>query len=63
MIGSLHSTCTFYHLRGKVLGVAIYIGHRVSTKGKAEVLRSFLYLGGKSTLSPHSFYLLCRSRF
>jgi len=63
MIGSLHSTYTFYHRKGKVLGVAIYIGHQGSTKGKAEAGRSFLYLGGIRTLSPHSFYLLCHSRF
>jgi len=46
MIGSPHSMYTFYHPRGKVLGVAIYIGHRVSMKGKAWVQRSYLYPGG-----------------
>jgi len=58
MIGSPHSMYTFYHPGGKVLGVAIYIGHRVSMKDKAEAGRSFLYLGGIRTLSPQSFYLV-----
>ena len=62
MIGSLHSTYTFYHRKGKVLGLAIYIGHQGSTKGMVGVMKSFLFLGGRCTLSPRSFYLLYRNR-
>ena len=46
MIGFLRSTCTFYRLKGKELGVANDIGHRESMKGKVEVPKNFLYLGG-----------------
>jgi hypothetical protein len=61
MIGTLHSRCK--NPLVEVLGVASDTGHQGSTKGKAEAGRSFLYLGGIRTLSPHSFYLLCHSRF
>ena len=46
MIEFLHSTYTFYHRKGKVMGVAIYIGHRVSMKGMVEVPRSYPWLDG-----------------
>ena len=59
MIVSPHSMYTFYHPRGKVLGVAIYIGRQGSMKDTVGVRRSYLYLGGKYTLSLRSFYLGC----
>ena len=46
MIEFLRSNHINCHLEDGVWEVAIYIGHRVSMKGKAWVRRSFLYLGG-----------------
>ena len=49
-IGCLRSTYTFYRLKGKELGVAMYMNHRESMKGKVGVPRNFLYLHDIYTL-------------
>jgi len=59
MIGFLRSTCTFYRPKGVELGVARYTYRRGSTKGTVEASKSCPYLGGRCTLSRHSFYPLC----
>ena len=40
-------------------GVARYTYRRGSTKGTVEASKSYPCLGGRCTLSRHSFYLLC----
>ena len=58
MIGFLRSTCTFYRPKGMGLGVARYTYRRGSTKDTVEASKSYLYRGGRCTLSRHSFYPL-----
>jgi len=59
MIGFLRSRCTFYRPKGMGLGVARYTYRRGSMKGRVEARKSYLYRGGRCTLSRHSFYPLC----
>jgi len=58
MIGFLRSRCTFYHPKGMGLGVAMYMNRRGSMKDKVEASKSYPCLGGRCTLSRHSFYPL-----
>ena len=62
MIGSLRSMCMTCRHLVEVLGVASDTDHQGSTKGMVGVGKSLLFLGDTSTLFPHSFYLLYRSR-
>jgi hypothetical protein len=62
MIGSLRSMCMTCRHLVEGLGVASDTGHLGPTKGRVEAGKSYLCLGDTSTLFPHSFYLLYRSR-
>ena len=61
MIGFLRSTCTTCRPKGMGLEVAMYTYRRGSTKGRVEASKSYLYRGGTSILSRHSYYLSCRN--
>ena len=58
MIGSPRSRCTFYRPKGMGLGVASDMYHPGSMKGRVEASKSYPCLGGRCTLSRHSFYPL-----
>ena len=62
MIGFLRSTCTFYRPKGMGLGVASDMYHPGSMKERVEASKSYPCLGGRCTLSRHSYYLPCRNR-
>jgi len=61
MIGSPHSRCMTCRPKGMGLEVAMYTYRRGSTKGRVEASKSYLYRGGTSILSRHSYYLSCRN--
>jgi len=58
MIVSLRSR--YKSLLVEVLGVANDTDHQEPTKGRVGVRRNCPYLGGMSTRSPQSFYLVYR---
>jgi len=62
MIGFLRSMCMTCRHLVEGLGLASDTDHQGSMKDRVEVGKSFPFLGGRCTLSPHSFYLLYRSR-
>jgi len=59
MIAYPRSKCTFYRPKDRELGVAMYTCRRGSTKDRVEGVKSYLYLGGRSTRSLQSFYPPC----
>ena len=63
MIDFFHSMCMIYYHSGEARGVANDTNHRVSTKDMVEVKKSYLCLGGRSTLFPRSFCLSYIYRF
>ena len=63
MIASLRSRCMTCRHLVEGLGLANDTRHQGSMKGKVEAGKNFLSLGGRCTLFPHNFYLLCFCRF
>jgi hypothetical protein len=61
MIVSLRSRCMTCRHLVEGLGLASDTGRRGPMKDTVGVGKSFPFLGGRCTLSPHSFYLLCHN--